>query len=243
MGCSLRACVAFGIFLAILDILHGLGSLGFYGYRFIANYFWLCPRDLPIEVCHNKDYIYRQMFTMRTYIGLGEGAITPIFNIVFIISLVKHMPCMVWMWLIKSFGIIGINIFYISSWLIRRESFANINFEKQEYEHHFLMVGAGLTIFQVMLMILFCIVSGIFTYKVSEDRTRSRRSLHPRSPSFRRKNGRPSAPSMPDYDDEDIPSYLNPTLNDSTNKLPYPGSNNSIDNMSVSETLRQPTTV
>ncbi|KAK4320150.1 hypothetical protein Pmani_008972, partial [Petrolisthes manimaculis] len=57
-----------------------------------------------------------------TYIGLGEGVITPIFNIIVIVSLIKRLPCLLWTWLFKGFGVIGINIFYISSWLIRRDS-------------------------------------------------------------------------------------------------------------------------
>lgn len=38
----------------------------------------------------------------------------------------QRLPCLVWVWLIKGFGIIGINIYYISSWLIRRDSLSNI---------------------------------------------------------------------------------------------------------------------
>lgn len=92
----------------------------------------------------------------------------------------------------------------------------------------------------------------LYLLQIAEERARIRRSirsLHGRSPSFRRRNGRSSAPSMRggyDEDDEDdAPSYLNPNLNlsDSTNKLPYPGSITSIDKMSNSQTLRQPTDV
>ncbi|XP_068217538.1 uncharacterized protein [Palaemon carinicauda] len=168
MACSLKCVVGFGIFLAVLDILHGLATLGFYGYRFVAYSFYLCPRDLDITVCQNKLYIYEQLFTFRVYVGLGEGAITPFFVMIYIIALVKHMPWLTWFWLLKSFGIMGINVYYISYWVVRRKSFDHINYEPQDYENHFLYFGAGLTLAQLLIMLLFCLVGGIFSYKVSK---------------------------------------------------------------------------
>ncbi|XP_068217535.1 uncharacterized protein [Palaemon carinicauda] len=244
MACSLKCVVGFGIFLAVLDILHGLATLGFYGYRFVAYSFYLCPRDLDITVCQNKLYIYEQLFTFRVYVGLGEGAITPFFVMIYIIALVKHMPWLTWFWLLKSFGIMGINVYYISYWVVRRKSFDHINYEPQDYENHFLYFGAGLTLAQLLIMLLFCLVGGIFSYKVCEENRRSRRSLH--TAKFR-KNGGPTAPPM-DYDDQEAivqtnvedHQFLNQALADSTHKFPLPGSSGSIDKAGRAETLRHP---
>lgn len=253
MACTIKAVVGFGIFLAILDILHGLTTAGFYGYRFIAHSFYLCPRELDITVCQNKIYIYEQRYTLRTYIGLGEGVITPVFDIIYIIALVKHMPWLTWLWLFKSFGVMGINVFYISRWMVRSGSFDHITYERQEYEELFLLVGAGLTVAQLVIMVLYCIIGGVFTYKVAEERTRSRRSLH-RSPRMRKALVlAATAPPIDVYDDEDEGGsvvratidnhFVNHGLSDSTHKLPLPGSNGSIDQVGRSDTVRQPTQV
>lgn len=235
MACSLKAVITCGIILAILDILHGLTTIGFYGYRYIAITFYLCPRDLDITNCQNKLYFYEQMFTMRTYVGLGEGAATLIFDILYIISLVKYLPCLSWMWIFKSLAVMGVNVFYISQWQIRKESLDEIVFQTEDYQKHFLLAGGGLTAAQLILCICFCIITAIFSYKVAQERRRSRRSLralHPRSPKFR--NGNPTAPPMDGYDDNN--SYLNQALTDSTNKLPLQTSSSSIDK---TETLKQ----
>ncbi|XP_050693316.1 uncharacterized protein LOC126984020 [Eriocheir sinensis] len=240
MACTLKSVIACGIILAVIDILHGLSTLGFYGYRFISFSFYLCPRDLEISVCQNKLYFYEQMFTMRTYIGLGEGAVTLLFDMIYIIALVKYLPCLSWMWIFKSFAVMGINVFYISSWLVRKQSLKEITFQDEEYQRHFLLAGGWLTAIQLIIMVIFCIIGAIFSYKVAAERRRSRRSLrslHPRSPKFR--NGNASAPPMDAYDDNT--SYMNQALADSTNKLPLQSSSTSIDK---AETLKaKPTQV
>lgn len=38
----------------------GLITLGWYGYRFVWYYFYLCPRELPIDECHAEKYHYEQ---------------------------------------------------------------------------------------------------------------------------------------------------------------------------------------
>lgn len=245
MACSLKCVVGFGIFIAILDILHGLATLGFYGYRFVAYHFYLCPRDLDITVCQNKLYIYEQLFTLRVWIGLGEGAVTQFFVMIYIIALVKHKPWLTWFWLIKSFGVMGINVYYISYWLVRRKSFDHINYQPQEYEKNFLYVGGGLTLIQLCIMLFFCLIGGIFSYKVCEESRRSRRSLH-KVAKFR-KNGGPTAPPLDPYDDGASivhttmeEQFMNQALTDSTHKLPIPGSSGSINEVGAAETLRHP---
>ncbi|KAG0730420.1 hypothetical protein GWK47_028283 [Chionoecetes opilio] len=236
MACTLKKVIACGIILAVLDIMHGLTTLGFYGYRFISHHFYLCPRDLDITLCQNKLYFYEQMFTMRTYIGLGEGVATLLFAIMYIISLVKYLPCLSWMWIFKSFAVMGVNVFYISSWMVRQESLEEITYQNDDYVQHFLLAAAGLTLSQLILMVTFCIIGAIFSFKVSQERRRSRRSLrnlHGRS-SKQFRNGNPSAPSLDAYDDN--ASYLNQALADSTNKLPLQASSSSIDK---TETLKQ----
>lgn len=246
MACSIKAVVSCGIFLAVLDILHGLSTIGFFAYRFISHYFYLCPRELDITFCQNKIYIYEQLFTLRTYIGLGEGAITPFFDVIYIIALAKHKPWMTWLWLIKSFGVIGINVFYISAWMVRRGSYDHITYVPEDFEREFLMAGCSLTLIQVIITVIFCIIAGIFTYKVAEERTRSRRSLH-KSPKFQR-HMRASS----DDDDDDNAStmrvtgerhFTNRGLNDSTNKLPIQSSNGSLDQSAWQDVVRPSTTV
>ncbi|XP_045599241.1 uncharacterized protein [Procambarus clarkii] len=245
MACSIRTVVGCGIFLAIVDIIHGLCTVGFYGYRFISFYFYLCPRELDIAYCQNKIYIYEQLFTFRTYIGLGEGGVTPLFDIIYIIALVKHKPWLTWFWLIKAFGSMGINVFYISSWMVRRISFQHITYQPEYFEQQFLVAGITLSIAQLIITVIFCIIAGIFTYKVAEERTRSRRSLH-KSPKLK-KHGRATAPPLSNYgddDDDDATStmragtdrhFTNHGLADSTSKLPLPGSNTSLDKKSWAE--------
>ncbi|XP_037792299.1 uncharacterized protein LOC119587694 [Penaeus monodon] len=246
--CSIKAVISCGIFLAVLDIIQGLITLGWYGYRFVSYYFYLCPRELPIDECHAEKYHYEQLYTLRTYIGIGEGAVTPIFAAIYIVALVRHKPWLAWCWLIKAFGALGINVYFLSQWLIRLKNFDHLRTIRPAYDQQFLWIGIALTLAEVVILFLFCLVGGLFTYKVCEERRRSRRSLHRIHKMGR--HGRATAPPLDGYDDESSivranieEQFLNHGLHDSTNKLPLPGSTSSMDEVGQASTLRAPTQV
>ncbi|XP_071546616.1 uncharacterized protein [Panulirus ornatus] len=238
MACSLRCVVVCGILLAVLDILHGLVTLGFYGYQFIIESFYLCPLELPVEKCHNKIYIYEQMFEMRVYIGIGEGIACVLFSIFYIIALVKHKPSLTWVWLMKSFAVIAINVYYLAAWLIRQGRYDHIEWEKQDYEDDFVWAGEGLTLAQIIIMILFCLIGGIFTYKVCEERTASRRNLR-----HRRKWSSHDATAPPLNYDEEEAQYLNEALTNSDKTLPVRASKQSLSEISRTDTFKHSTGV
>ncbi|XP_047490994.1 uncharacterized protein LOC125040486 [Penaeus chinensis] len=144
--CSLKAIISCGIILAAMDIIQGLTTLGWYGYRFVSYYFYLCPRELPIDECHAEKYHYEQLYTLRTYIGIGEGAVTPIFAAIYIVALVRHKPWLAWCWLIKAFGALGINVYFLSQWLIRLKNFDHLRTIRPAYDQQFLWIGIALTL-------------------------------------------------------------------------------------------------
>lgn len=239
MACTLRSVVTCGILLAIMDILHGVITLGFYGYQFVVESFYLCPLNLPVEKCHNKIYIYEQMFEMRVYIGIGEGIIGMLFAIIYIVALVKHKPSLTWMWLLKSFAVIAINIYYLSSWLIRQGAYDHIDWEKADYEDEFIYFGQGLTLAQMIIMVLYCLIGGLFTYKVVEERTASRRSLRHR----RNWNSHDAtAPPIDNYDEEEA-QYLNRALTNSEKTLPVRASKQSLTELNRADTFKHSTGV
>jgi len=244
MCCSLRSVIGFGIFLAIIDILQGLTTLVWYGYRFLWWVWYLCPSDLPVQDCHQVHYHHNQYYTLRNYIGIGEGVVTPIFAIVYIIALVRHKPWLTWLWIVKAFAILGINVYFISQWIIRQNTTMST---PTEYDPQYLWISIGLTASEVLLLLVFCMLGGIFTYKVFEERRRSRRSLNRLHKMGR---GRATAPPLDVYDDEASiirgnidHQFLNHGLTDSTNKMPLPGSNCSLDEVGQASTLRAPTQV
>lgn len=67
----------------------------------------------------------------------------------------------------KSFGVISINVYYLASWLIRRGRYDHINVEQPEDEKIFIYAAKGLTLVQILIMMVFCLIGAIFTYKVS----------------------------------------------------------------------------
>ncbi|KAK7075066.1 hypothetical protein SK128_007572 [Halocaridina rubra] len=239
MACTLRGVITCGIILAIFDVLHGLASLGFYAYQFVMWSFYLCPLNLPVEKCHNKIYIFDQMFKLRVYIGIGEGAAGVLFAIFYIVALVKRKPSLTWFWLLKSFAIIAINIYYLSSWLIRQGRYDHIEWEKAEYEDEFIYFGQGLTLAQIIIMVLYCLIGGLFTYKVCEERTASRRSLR-----HRRKwsSNDATAPPIDHYDEEEA-QYLNRALTNSEKTLPVKSSRQSLTELDRADTFKHSTGV
>ncbi|XP_042876029.1 uncharacterized protein LOC122255794 [Penaeus japonicus] len=246
--CSMKSIIICGILLAVFDILQGMTTLAWYGYRFVWYYFYLCPRDLPIDECHAEKYHYEQMYILRTYIGIGEGAVTPIFAIIFIFALLRHKPWLAWCWLIKAVGVLGINVYFLSQWLIRQKNFEHFRTVRPEYDYYFLWIGIGLTLAEVIILILFCLIGAIFTYMVCEERRRSRRSLHRIHKMGR--HGHATAPPLDGYDDESSivranieEQFFNHGLHNSTNKLPLPGSTSSMDEVGQASTLRAPTQV
>ncbi|XP_066990724.1 uncharacterized protein [Macrobrachium rosenbergii] len=239
MACTLRAVVTCGIILAVIDVFHGLTTTGFYAYQFIVELFYLCPLDLPLELCHNKNYIYEQMFETRVYIGLGEGVVGVLFSLFYIMALVKRKPSLTWLWLLKAFAVIAINIYYLSSWVIRQGRYEHINWEKDEYEDEFVYAGQGLTLIQIIILVLYCLIGGIFTYKVCEERTASRRSLN-----HKRKwdANDASAPPLDHYDEEEA-QYLNKALTNSEKTLPVRASKTSLTDLSRVDTFKHSTGV
>ncbi|XP_063840833.1 uncharacterized protein LOC135089280 [Scylla paramamosain] len=239
MACALRTVIACGIVLAVIDILHGLTTLGFYGYRFFSYFFFLCSQSTTIQKCYDEKYFYEQLFEWRTYYGFGEATVTLLFSIIYIIALVKHLSCLSWMWIFKAVTVMGVNVYYISKWMVRMDTL-HLPKENEDFLKLFLWVNIGLTIGQLAITLAFCVITTVFCYVVARkrrERRRSLRNLHPRSPRFR--NGNPTAPPLDSYDDST--SYLNQALADSTNKLPLQTSSTSIDK---SETLKhQPTEV
>lgn len=239
MACTLQGVITCGIVLAFFDILHGLTTLGFYGYQFVIESFYLCPLNLPVEKCHNKIYIYEQMYELRVYIGIGEGIAGALFAIFYIVALVKRKPSLTWFWLLKSFAIIAVNIYYLSSWLIRQGRYDHIEWEKSAYEDYFIYFGQGLTLAQIIIMVLYCLIGGIFTYKVCEERTASKRSLR-----HRRKWGSndASAPPLDNYDEEEA-QYLNRALTNSEKTLPVKSSRQSLTDLERADTFKHSTGV
>ncbi|KAG7162662.1 hypothetical protein Hamer_G019380 [Homarus americanus] len=206
---------------------HGLVTLGFYGYQFIIESFYLCPLDLPVEKCHNKIYIYEQMFETRVHIGMGEGIACVFFAILYIIALVKHKPSLTWIWLMKSFAVIAINVYYLAAWLIRQGRYDHIEWEKQDYEDEFVFTAEGLTLAQIVIMILFCLIGAIFTYKVrGEDKW-----AHDAT-----------APPLDHYDEEEA-QYLNDALTNSDKTLPARVSKQSLSEISRADTFKHSTGV
>ncbi|KAK4311506.1 hypothetical protein Pmani_016974 [Petrolisthes manimaculis] len=235
--CSLRGVISCGIILAIIDILHGMVTASFYCYQLVMDTFYVCPIAMDVVLCSNKMYFYWQMFATRVYIGIGEGIVGVLFAIFYIIALIKHKPSLTWIWLLKAFGVIGINVYFLAIWLIRRGRFLHINQEQLEDENLFIYTAEGLTAIQVVTMILFCLIGGIFTYKVCEERVASRRNLR------RRKSYSPDASAPPmDYDSEEG-QYLNDALTESEKTLPGRSSKQSLTDISRADTFKHSTGV
>ncbi|XP_050693320.1 uncharacterized protein LOC126984022 [Eriocheir sinensis] len=239
MCCTLRSVVAFGIILAVIDIMHGLVTAGFYCYQFVMDTFYLCPLEMEVTLCHNKIYVYEQLFETRVYIGIGEGIAGVIFAVFYILALVKHKPSMTWVWLMKSFAVISINVYYLASWLIRRGRYDHINIEQPEDEKIFIYAAKGLTLVQILIMMVFCLIGAIFTYKVCEERTASRRNLR-----HRRKweSNEATAPPLGQYEDEEA-QYLNDALTNSEKTLPARSSKQSLTEISRADTFKHSTGV
>lgn len=221
--CTLRCVIKCGIFLAALDIIHAVTSFGFYGYQYIIEMWYLCPIDLAVEKCHNKIYIFEQMFEMRCYIGVGEGIAGIFCCAIYILALVKRKPSLTWLWLIKSFAVIGVNIYYLSNWVIRQGRYDHLEWEKQTYEDEFIWAAEGLTLAQILIMLFYCLIGGLFTYKVVEEKRASRRSLRSR----RKWNSHDATAPPMGYDDEEA-QYLNQALTNSEKTLPVRASKQSL---------------
>ncbi|KAG0730419.1 hypothetical protein GWK47_028281 [Chionoecetes opilio] len=237
--CSLKGVVGWGIFLATVDILHGLVTAAFYCYQLVVDTFYLCPRSMVVSLCHNKIYVYEQLFQRRVNIGIGEGVVGVIFSIIYILALVKRKPSITWLWLMKSFAVISINVYYLSSWLIRRGHYNHINKEQAEDEYIFIYTAQGLTLVQIIILFFFCLIGAIFTYKVCEERTASRRNLR-----SRRKWDSSDATASPigQYEDEEA-QYLNDALTNSEKTLPGRQSKQSLTEISRADTFKHSTGV
>lgn len=239
MCCTLRCVVVCGIILAVFDIIQSLVTSAFYCYQFVMDTFYLCPLSMDVTLCHNKIYVYEQLFKTRVYIGIGEGIAGVIFSIIYILALVKHKPSIIWVWLMKGFAVIAINVYYLASWLIRRGRYNHINEEQPEDEQIFIYTGKGLALVQIVILLVFCLIGAIFTYKVCEERTASRRNLR-----HRRKwdSSDASAPPLCQYDDEET-QYLNDALTNSEKTLPARSSKQSLTEISRADTFKHSTGV
>ncbi|KAK8404159.1 hypothetical protein O3P69_000313 [Scylla paramamosain] len=237
--CTIHGVVISGILLAVLDIIHGLITSAFYCYQLVMDTFYLCPLDMDVTLCHNKIYVYEQLFETRVYIGIGEGIAGVLFNIIYIMALVKHKPSITWVWLLKGFAVIGINVYYLASWLIRRGRYDHINSDQPEDEIIFIYVAKGLLLVQISILVMFCMIGAVFTYKVCEERTASRRNLR-----HRRKwdSSEATAPPLGQYDDEET-QYLNDALTNSEKTLPARSSKQSLTEISRADTFKHSTGV
>lgn len=237
--CTLRGVVLSGILLAVIDMIHGLVTSSFYCYQLVMDKFYLCPLTMDVTLCHNKIYVYEQLFETRVYIGIGEGIVGIFFTIIYVLALVKHKPSITWLWLLKAFAIIIINVYYLASWLIRRGRYDHINSDQPEDEQIFLYAAKGLTLVQIVIMVIFCLIGAVFTYKVCEERTASRRNLR-----HRRKwdSSDASAPGLSQYADEEA-QYLNDALTNSEKTIPARSSKQSLTEISRADTFKQSTGV
>jgi len=225
MGCcTLKCVVKCGIFLAVLDIINSLTAFGFYGYQYVIEMWYLCPIQLAVEKCHNKIYIFEQMFLYRCYFGVGEGVLGIAFCAIYIVALVKRKPSLTWFWIIKAFAVIGINIYYLSNWVIRQGRYDHLEWEKQTYEDEFIWAAEALTLLQIFILFLYLLIGSMFTYKIVEEKRASRRSLRSR----RKWNSRDDTAASGDVYDDEEGQYLTQTLTNSEKTLAVRASKQSL---------------
>ncbi|KAG7162656.1 uncharacterized protein LOC121873678 [Homarus americanus] len=168
MGCSLRSVTTCGLVLAILDLLHGLGTLAFYGYQFHVHY--VCHWNHGIRWC--QYYLQETNHSVRVNIGIGEGVVCTIFACLLIVSLCKYKPWLTWLWLLKAVVVVIINGYFIIIWLMEKSRHYHQFWDRHNYDQDgiFLMAGIGLTTVEILIMFIFCCVSGSFTYKIRSQR-------------------------------------------------------------------------
>ncbi|KAK7079172.1 hypothetical protein SK128_001476 [Halocaridina rubra] len=156
-------CLGLGV--GVFDLLHAFATLIFYGYELVTHY--RCHWNHGIRWC--QYYIYQTNHSVRVNIGIGEGIVCLLFASLLIVGFCKYKPWLTWMWLVKALAVIVVNSYFICVWLIERSRYYHSFWDRNNYDQDniFLLAGVGLTIVEFFIMIIFCCVSGVFTYRVS----------------------------------------------------------------------------
>jgi len=71
---------------------------------------------------------------------------------------------------LKALVLIGVNVYYVSDWLVKRGRYYHSYWNPDEYneETYFIIQGSIELVVQLVLAIGFCIFNGLFTYKVRD---------------------------------------------------------------------------
>ncbi|KAK7081522.1 hypothetical protein SK128_000517, partial [Halocaridina rubra] len=78
-----------------------------------------------------------------------------------------YKPWLTWIWLVKALAVIVVNSYFICVWLIERPRYYHSFWDRNKYDQDniFLLAGVGLTIVEFFIMINYCCVPGVFTYR------------------------------------------------------------------------------
>lgn len=164
MSNSLRGVVNCGLLWAILDLIHGLVTIGFYGYEAITHY--RCHWNHGIRWC--QYYLDQTNHSLRVNIGIGEGLMCVFFASLLITAFSRFKPWLTWVWLIKALAVLGINGYFITIWVIEKSRYYHSFWDRSNYDQDniFLMAGVGLTLLEFFITMAFCCVSATFTHRV-----------------------------------------------------------------------------
>ncbi|KAK3873611.1 hypothetical protein Pcinc_021394 [Petrolisthes cinctipes] len=166
MTSSLKCVVNCGLVLAVLDIIHGISTLAFYGYQLYSHY--NCHWNHGIRWC--QYYLKETNHSTRVNIGIGEGVLCLLFASVLIVALCKYKPWLAWAWLLKALGVVGVNGYFIIIWVLEMSHHYHQFWDRHNYDQDsiFLYAGIVLTLMELFIMFTFCCVTGLFTYKVGD---------------------------------------------------------------------------
>ncbi|KAG0730421.1 hypothetical protein GWK47_028284 [Chionoecetes opilio] len=163
MGSKLRCLANCGVVLGVMDLLHGLATLAFYGYQYGSHY--NCHWNHGIRWC--RYYLQETNHSTRVSYGLAEGVICTIFAIFLIIALTKYKWWLAWSWLLKALAVVALNGYFIIVWVMETSRYYHQFWDRHNYDQNqvFLLAGIVLTLIELVIMFTFCCVVGSFTHK------------------------------------------------------------------------------
>lgn len=161
---NLRGVANCGMFLGIMDLLHGLATISFYGYQYGSHY--NCYWNHGIRWC--TYYLEETNHSKRVNLGLGEGVICIIFAILLIVSFSKYKWWLAWTWLLKALAVLGLNGYFVTVWVMETSRSYHQFWNRHNYDQNqvFLLAGIVLTLIELIIMLIFCCVVGSFTHKI-----------------------------------------------------------------------------
>ncbi|XP_069158064.1 uncharacterized protein [Procambarus clarkii] len=168
MACSLKNIVNCGLVLAVFDLLHGLATTAFYSYQFASHY--NCHWNHGIRWC--QYYLHETNHSLRVNLGIGEGIVCLVVSCLLMVALCKYNPVLTWLWLVKAVAVLVLNTYFLTGWVLQKSSHYHQFWDRHNYDQDniFLLAGAALTFLQLLIMFIFCCVTGSFTCKVHKQR-------------------------------------------------------------------------